>query len=422
MSRETLLEGTLESDGLYSFKTLPHLQGPSNVNSKSYASSVTTNIPNSCCFTSTFVNNASTWHYRLGHANDAAIKSVLQLCNISSSNKIGPDFCDSCCLGKAHRLYAPPSLTSHNTPFELVHSDLWEPSPSPSHGSYSYYIAFVDACTKYTWIYFLKHKSDALNAFKQFHSLVQNQFFITIKSVQTDWGSEYRPFTKYLADLGLSHRLTCPHTSQQNGIVERKHRQIVEMGLTLLAHASIPIHFWDHSFTTAVHLINKLPTSALPNFISPHYVLFNSIHDYNSLRIFGCACFPLLHPFNQHKLQFRSAECIHLGMSPNHKGHKCLSPDGKIYISKDVLFNEFRFPFTTVFPNKLSSTSASPSTFPAAIPLLSFPAQVPPSPPPSNEAVHDPMTSTASSSTVSDSSSPHLFLQLMIMLHLNLIF
>jgi histone deacetylase 1/2 len=49
-----------------------------------------------------------------------------------------------------------------------------------------------------------------------------------------------------LHELGIQHRLTCPHTSHQNGTVERKHRQIVEMGLTLLSHASLPLKFWDH--------------------------------------------------------------------------------------------------------------------------------------------------------------------------------
>jgi histone deacetylase 1/2 len=134
-----------------------------------------------------------------------------------------------------------------------------------SYYGYSYYITFVDTFTKYTWVYFLKSKADALTAFSQFLSLVQNQFQASIKALQSDWGGEFRPFTKLLNELGIVHRLTCPHTSHQNGTVERKHRQIVEMGLTLLSHASLPLKFWDHSFTQSVYLINKLPSSALPN-------------------------------------------------------------------------------------------------------------------------------------------------------------
>lgn len=132
-------------------------------------------------------------------------------------------------FGKIPQIVCPPSLTTHPTAFELIHTDLWGPAPSPSHGGYFYYVAFVDACTKYTWIYFLKNKFDAISAFKQFHSLVQTRFSKEIKDVQSDWGGEFRTFTRFLTDLGIQYRLTCPHTSHQNGTVERKHRKIVEI-------------------------------------------------------------------------------------------------------------------------------------------------------------------------------------------------
>lgn len=142
----------------------------------------------------------------------------------------------------------------------------------------------MDACTKFTWIYFLTHKSGALTAFQQFLKLIQTQFSANVKAVQSDWGGEFRPFTKVLTGLGIVHRLTCPHTSHQNGIVERKHIQIVEMGLSLLAHATMPLNFWDHSFTTAVQLINILPSSALPQQASPFFTLHKQIPDYTALK------------------------------------------------------------------------------------------------------------------------------------------
>lgn len=123
--------------------------------------------------------------------------------------------------------------------------------------------------------------------------------------------------------LELIHRFTCPHTSHQNGTVERKHRHVVESGLTLLAHASIPYKYWDHSFSTAVYLINRLPTVALSANKSPYQALFQEQPAYLSLKIFGCACFPHLRPYNQYKMQFRSAECVYLGPSSQHKGLCC---------------------------------------------------------------------------------------------------
>jgi len=78
----------------------------------------------------------------------------------------------------------------------------------------------------------LKKKSEALSIFQQFKALVENLFSRKIKAVQSDWGGELRPFTQFLSQHGILHRLICPHTHHQNGMVERKHRQIVDMGGT----------------------------------------------------------------------------------------------------------------------------------------------------------------------------------------------
>jgi hypothetical protein len=107
--------------------------------------------------------------------------------------------------------------------------------------------------------------------------------------VQTDWGGEYQKLSLFFARLGISQLVSCPHTHQQNGSAERKHRHIVEVGLALLAHASMPLKFWDEAFLTAVFLINRLPTPVLAH-ESPVERLFGSKPDYCFLKVFGCAC------------------------------------------------------------------------------------------------------------------------------------
>ncbi|PNY02744.1 retrovirus-related Pol polyprotein from transposon TNT 1-94, partial [Trifolium pratense] len=107
----------------------------------------------------------------------------------------------------------------------------------------------------------------------------------------------------------------------------------------------------------AVHLINRLPTASL-NFSVPYTTLLHKNPEYNSLKVFGSACFPLLRPYSAHKFDFRSHECIFLGNSTTHKGYKCLSPSGRIFISKDVLFNESRFPYESLF--SISNKALSP--------------------------------------------------------------
>jgi hypothetical protein len=169
--------------------------------------------------------------------------------------------------------------------------------------------------------------------------------------VQSDWGGEYEKLNSFFTKVGITHLVSCPHTHQQNGAAERKHRHIVEVGLSLLAHAHMPLKFWDEAFLTATYLINRMPSKII-NFDTPLERLFHTKPDYGSLRTFGCACWPNLRPYNDHKLSFRSKECTFLGYSNLHKGFKCLDiSTGRIYISRDVVFDEDVFPFSKLHPN-----------------------------------------------------------------------
>ena len=89
------------------------------------------------------------------------------------------------------------------------------------------------------------------------------------------------------------------------------------------------------------------------------------------LKTFDCACFPLLRPYNNHKLDFRSHECLFLGYSTSYKGYKCLSPFGRNYISKDVIFNESKFPYADLFKSPSLSQSVSVSVQPPSVSVQS---------------------------------------------------
>jgi len=85
--------------------------------------------------------------------------------------------------------------------------------------------------------------------------------------------------------------MTPPHTPQHNSIAERRHRHIIETGLTLLHQSDLPLKFWSHAFQTATYLINRLPTPILNN-RSPFHVLFGEVPNYSKFHAFGCLCFP----------------------------------------------------------------------------------------------------------------------------------
>lgn len=98
-------------------------------------------------------------------------------------------------------------------------------------------------------------KSQTYEIFVSFMLLVENMLTTKIKAIQWDGGGEFRShqFRELLTSKGISHRLSCSQTPQQNGVAERKHRHVLE-----IAHASVPKTFWTNAFTTAIFLINRL--------------------------------------------------------------------------------------------------------------------------------------------------------------------
>ncbi|KAD6454164.1 hypothetical protein E3N88_08870 [Mikania micrantha] len=186
--------------------------------------------------------------------------------------------------------------------------------------------------------------------------MAERQFQTTLKSVQTDGGGEFRKLTPFLSSLGIQHRFSCPHTSEQNGMVERRRRHVVETGLTLLAQSNVPHRFWHFAFETAVYLINRMP-SRTNSHTSPFEHLFKRKPDLSFLRVFGCQCYPHLRSYNTHKMDFRSTSCIFLGYSTAHHGYRCFDPiTDRIYIARHVRFNELSFPFAST-PLKISVPS-----------------------------------------------------------------
>ncbi|KAL6334726.1 hypothetical protein AAG906_021385 [Vitis piasezkii] len=90
-----------------------------------------------------------------------------------------------------------------------------------------------------------------------------------------DGGTEFtnNKFRSHLHSCGIDLRLACPYTPSQNGIAERKHRHVTETGLTLMFHARVPLSLWVEAFSTAVFLINRLPSPSLAG-KTPYELLF----------------------------------------------------------------------------------------------------------------------------------------------------
>ena len=189
-----------------------------------------------------FVFNKTLWHMRLGHPHDQVLHVLFSKFKYVSNKCTNFDYsCTDCLYGKMHKLPFPKSQFTASSPFELSHSYLWGPTPVTSMNGFKYYVLFIDHFTRFTWLYLLQSKSEVFDKFVHFKNLIENQFSTKIKTFRSDGGGQYTSttFKSYLSHNGIIHQISCPYNLQQNGLVERKHRHLIETTITLLSHTSI---------------------------------------------------------------------------------------------------------------------------------------------------------------------------------------
>ena len=178
---------------------------------------------------------------------------------------------------------------------------------------------------------------------------------------------------KFFTKHGILHQTSCTETSQQNGVVERKHRHLLETARALFFQSKVPAQYWGECILCAAHLINRMPLQSL-SFISPFQRLFGRQPDISSFRVFGCLCFCSTLKQGRSKFDARAAPCIFLGYSLTQKGYKVLNlVTNKFIVSRDITFYERHFPFHFSSSSPHSSPSPSSSIFlPLSTPLQPF--------------------------------------------------
>lgn len=296
------------------------------------------------------------WHQRLGHANPQVLQLLKTSKAISVNKSSTTSVCEPCQMGKSSQLPFFDSVSSVMEPLDRIHCDLWGPSPVVSVQGFKYYAVFVDNYSRYSWIFPLKMKSDFCDIFIGFQKQIENQLSKKIKVFQSDGGGEFMStrFRAHLQNHGIQHLISCPSTPQQNGISERKHRHLTELGLSMMFQSKVPLRFWVEAFYSANFITNMLPSPSLKN-KSPSELILKKVPDYSFLRVFGSACYPCLRPFTQHKFEPRSLQCVFLGYHPQYKGYRCLyPPTGRVYINRHVIFDETCFPFMDKYKHLVS--------------------------------------------------------------------
>lgn len=123
--------------------------------------------------------------------------------------------------------------------------DTWGPYKEFTFAGCRYFLTIVDDFTRMTWVFLLKFKSDVSKVVPQFVTYIENHFHASVKTIKTDNAQVLceGQLKLFYLDKGIFHQKSCPHTPQQNGVVERKHRHILDTARALFFQSKLPISF-----------------------------------------------------------------------------------------------------------------------------------------------------------------------------------
>ena len=173
--------------------------------------------------------------------------------------------------------------------------------------------------------------------------MIQNQFQTGIQILKTDNGTKYfnSILGPYLKDHGIIHQSSCANTPQQNRIVERKNRHLLEVARSLMFTTHMPKCFWSEAILIATFLINRMP-SKIVSMKTPLDTLLQSypnsqLHHTLPLKTFGCTSSVHYIAPSRSELEPCAIKCVFLGYSSTKHGYKCFDPiSGKLFIIMDV--------------------------------------------------------------------------------------
>jgi transposase InsO family protein len=129
----------------------------------------------------------------------------------------------------------------------------------PKHqGGKSFFLLIVDDYSRYMWVELLATKDEAFRCFKRVKALAETERSGKLRTFCSDRGGEFNSieFKEYCDEHGVKHFTTTPYTPQQNDVVERRNRTVVEMARCLLKSKNVPGEFWGEAVSTAVYLLN----------------------------------------------------------------------------------------------------------------------------------------------------------------------
>jgi hypothetical protein len=170
----------------------------------------------------------------------------------------------------------------------------------------------------------------------------QNEFGLRIKKIRSDNGTEFKnsQIEGFLEDEGIKHEFSSPYTPQQNGVVERKNRTLLDMARTMLDEYKTLDQFWAEAINTACYSINRLYLHRILKKTS-YELLTDKKPNVSYFRVFGSKCFILVKRGRKSKLAPKVVEGFLLGYDSNTRAYRVFNKStGLVEVSCDIVFDE----------------------------------------------------------------------------------
>ncbi|GJV11686.1 retrovirus-related pol polyprotein from transposon TNT 1-94 [Tanacetum coccineum] len=197
------------------------------------------------------------WHRRLNHLNFGTINDLARKDLVRGLPRLKFEkdhLCSACQLGKSKKFSHRPK--SENTNMEVLHTlhmDLCGPMRVESIKGKKYILVIVDDYSRFTWVKFLRSKDETPEFVTNFLKQIQVGLNKTVRFIRTDNGTEFvnQALSAYYEGVGITHQKSVPRTPQQNGVVERRNRTLVEAARTMMIFSKAPMFLWAEAVATA---------------------------------------------------------------------------------------------------------------------------------------------------------------------------
>nr|XP_011459700.1 PREDICTED: uncharacterized protein LOC105350050 [Fragaria vesca subsp. vesca] len=311
-----------------------------NLENVLYVEGLNTNLLSVCMRTSSTEEIFDLWHRRLGHVN---FQDLLKLSNqgiVRGLPKLKgktDKICGGCKVGKQTRsAHKGINSTPTSHALELLHMDLMGPSQYESHAGKSYILVVVDDFTRFTWVNFLTDKGETFESFKGLSYVVTNakqSENLKISRIRSDNGTEFKnsAFANFCHENGIFHEFSAPITPQQNGVVERKNRALLDMARVMLHTSGLSQKFWAEAINTACYTINRVMLR--PGTENTPYELWKGKKpNVSHFHVFGNPCYIFKDRQYLGKFETRSDIGIFLGYSLNSRAYRVYNKETKSFL------------------------------------------------------------------------------------------